>query len=216
MKFDDYFDFDSLPWPFNQTDKRRQRPRQPRRRWRWLGRGDLKFAILALIRDKPMHGYEVMQVLEEESAGSYKASPGSIYPTLQLLEDLGYLDARTQDGRKVYSITDAGRAYLEENRDQVKHIFERVSEFSSRFFSRDMSALTRRFRRLARATFQGAVGWVEDEQLFSDMKSVLDRAVKDMEAAWDAARERRKAARAAREEGAEETAEADLDEEEAG
>lgn len=216
MKFDDYFDFDSLPWPFNQTDKGRQRPRRPRRRWRWLGRGDLKFAILALIRDKPMHGYEVMQVLEEESAGSYKASPGSIYPTLQLLEDLGYLEARTQEGRKVYSITDAGRAYLEENRDQVKHIFERVSEFSSRFFSRDMSALTRRFRRLARATFQGAVGWVEDEHLFSDMKGVLDRAVKDMEAAWDAARERRKAARAAREEGTEETAEADRNGEAAG
>lgn len=205
MRFDDYFDFDSLPWPFNQSDRRRQRPRRPRRprrRWRWLGRGDLKFAILALIRDKPMHGYEVMQVLEEESAGSYKASPGSVYPTLQHLEDLGYLEASTQEGRKVYSITDPGRAYLDENREQVKHIFERVSEFSSRFFSHDMSALTRRFRRLARATFQGAVGWVEDEQLFGDMKGVLDRAVKDMEAAWDAARERRKAAKAAREEGA--------------
>lgn len=206
MRFDDLFDFDSLPWPFNQSGRRREHPRGPRRRWRWLARGDLKFAILALIRDKPMHGYEVMQVLEEESAGSYKASPGSVYPTLQLLEDLGYLEASTQEGRKVYSITDAGRAYLDENREQVKHIFERVSEFSSRFFSRDMSALTRRFRRLGRATFQGAVGWFEDEQLFSDMKGVLDRAVKDMEGAWDAARERRKARKAAR---AEEGAEAD-------
>ena len=216
MRFDDFFDFDSLPWPFNQSDRPRQRPRRPRRRWRWLGRGDLKFAILALIRDKPMHGYEVMQVLEEESAGSYKASPGSVYPTLQHLEDIGYLEASTQEGRKVYSITDAGRAYLEENREQVKHIFERVSEFSSRFFSRDMSALTRRFRRLARATFQGAVGWVEDEQLFSDMKGVLDRAVKDMEAAWDAARERRKAAKAARAEGAAAEARAETTDEEAG
>ena len=208
MRFDDLFDFDALPWPFNPAGKRRDRqPKRPRR-WRWLERGELKLAILALIRDRPMHGYEVMQVLEEESAGSYKASPGSIYPTLQLLEDLGYLQARDHDGKKVYSITDAGRAHLDANQDQVKHIFERVSEFSSRFFTRDMSALTRRLSRLARATFQGAVGWVEDAELFSDMKAVLDRAVKDMEAAWDAARERRRAAKTARNEAETNEAEA--------
>lgn len=213
MRFDDYFDFDSLPWPFNPAGKGRPRHRRPRRRWRWLERGDLKFAILALLRDRPMHGYEVMQVLEEESAGSYKASPGSIYPTLQLLEDLGYLDARTRDGRKIYSITDAGRAYLDDNKDKVRSIFERVSEFSNRFFTRDVSALTRRISRLTRATFQGAVGWVEDEQLFSDMKGVLDRAVKDMEAAWDAARDRRRAKKAAREEGETEAKEGETQDE---
>ena len=199
MRFDDYFDFDSLPWPFNPSGKR-PRPRGPRRRWRWLERGDLKFAILALIRDRSMHGYEVMQVLEEESAGSYRASPGSVYPTLQLLEDMGYLEASARDGRKTYSITDAGLAYLDENQDKVRSIFERVSEFSNRFFSQHMAALTRRISRLTRATFQGAAGWVEDEQLFSDMKGVLDRAVKDMEAAWDAARLRRRERRMAREE----------------
>ena len=209
MRFDDYFDFDALPWPFNPSGPRRRRPRGSRRRWRWLNRGDLKFAILALIEDRPMHGYEVMQVLEKESAGSYKASPGSVYPTLQLLEDLGYLEARDSAGRKVYSITDEGRAYLDENRDKVKSIFERVSDFSNRFFTRDMSALSRRFSRLAKATFQGAVGWVEDEQLFSDMKGVLDRAVKDMEAAWEAARERRRAAKAAREEAESDEAESE-------
>ncbi len=57
-------------------------------RWRIFERGDLKFVILRLIYDKPMHGYEVMQALEEESRGCYKASAGSVYPTLQMLEDL--------------------------------------------------------------------------------------------------------------------------------
>lgn len=202
MKFDDYLDFDNWPWPFGSADRRGPRQRQRRVRWKWFERGDLKFAILALIEEKPMHGYEVMQALEEESSGCYKASPGSVYPTLQLLEDQGHVSSKDLGGRKVYSITDAGRDYLEENRDHVQHIFDRVSRFSNRFFGRDMSQLSRKFSRLARTTFQGAVGWIDDEELFGDMKSVLDRAVKDMDAAWDAARERRRARRAERAAGA--------------
>lgn len=194
MRFDDYFDFDNLPWPFGASERRGRRRHRRRARWRWFERGDLKFAILALIAEKPMHGYEVMQALEEESAGSYKASPGSVYPTLQLLEDQGYLTSQDYGGRKVYSITDSGRAFLNENRDHVKRIFDRVSQFGDRL-GRDIAALTRRLSRLTRTTFQGAVSWFEDDQLFADMKAVLDRAVKDMDAAWDAARERRRAAR---------------------
>ena len=207
MRFDDYLDFDALPWPFGSSSTRRKRGRRYRRsRWKWFERGDLKFAILALIKEKPMHGYEVMQALEDESAGCYKASPGSVYPTLQLLEDQGHVTARDQAGRKIYSITDEGRAYLEENREHVEHIFERVSKFSDRIFGRDMSELSRKFSRLARTTFQGAVSWIDDEQLFGDMKGVLDRAVKDMDAAWDAARDRRRATRTAKS-AQEETAE---------
>ena len=199
MRFDDYLDFDALPWPFGSSRTRQKRGRRYRRsRWKWFERGDLKFAILALIEEKPMHGYEVMQALEDESAGCYKASPGSVYPTLQLLEDQGHVTARDQAGRKIYSITEDGRSYLDENREHVEHIFERVSKFSDRIFGRDMSELSRKFSRLARTTFQGAVSWIDDEQLFGDMKGVLDRAVKDMDAAWDAARDRRRAAKAAR------------------
>ncbi len=198
MRFDDFFDFDNLPWPFG-SSTRRERGRRRHKRWRWFERGDLKFAILALIAEKPMHGYEVMHALEEECAGSYKASPGSVYPTLQLLEDQGYLTSQDYGGKKVYSITDTGRVYLNENRDHVKRIFDRVSQFGDRL-SKEMADLTRRISRLTRTTFQGAVSWVDDEQLFSDMKGVLDRAVKDMDAAWEAARERRRAARKAEDE----------------
>ncbi len=207
MRFDDYLDFDALPWPFGSSKTRQKRGRRYRRsRWKWFERGDLKFAILALIEEKPMHGYEVMQALEDESAGCYKASPGSVYPTLQLLEDQGHVTARDQAGRKIYSITEDARSYLDENREHVEHIFERVSKFSDRIFGRDMSELSRKFSRLARTTFQGAVSWIDDEQLFGDMKGVLDRAAKDMDAAWDAARDRRRATRTARD-TKEETAE---------
>ena len=197
MRFDDFLDFDAFPWPFGSgTPPWQRRQRQGRKRWKWFERGDLKFAILGLIEQKPMHGYEVMQALEEQSAGCYRASPGSVYPTLQLLEDQGLVTSRDHGGRKIYSITDTGRAYLDENRDHVNHIFERVSRFSDRLFGRDMAELSRKFSHLARTTFQSALGWIEDEQLFKDMKKVLDRAVKDMDTAWDEARERWRAEKA--------------------
>ena len=198
MRFEDPFDFDfDFIGPFFGGAKRRRR-RHGRRRpgWKWFERGDMKFAILALIEGKPMHGYEVMQALEEESAGCYKASAGSIYPTLQLLEDQGYISPQDRDGKKVYSITEEGQAYLDKNRAQVDDIFARVSDFSDRFFSRDMARLSRSFSRLAQATFQGAVGRLDDEALFATMQDILDRAVDEMEAAWDQAAGRRRGKRA--------------------
>ncbi len=82
------------------------------RRGRVFEKGDLKYVILDLLKDKPSHGYEVIRALEERSRGFYSPSPGSVYPTLQLLEDLGYVSATQRDGKKVYEITDEGRQAL--------------------------------------------------------------------------------------------------------
>jgi DNA-binding PadR family transcriptional regulator len=96
----------------------------------WRGRvfekGDLKYVILDLLEEKPSHGYEVIRALEGRFRGFYSPSPGSVYPTLQLLEDLGYVSATQQDGKKVYRITDEGRKFLEENRGSVEDIWGRV------------------------------------------------------------------------------------------
>jgi DNA-binding PadR family transcriptional regulator len=96
------------------------------RRGRMFEKGDLKYVILDLLKDKPSHGYEVMRALEERFRGFYSPSPGSVYPTLQLLEDLGYVSATQRDGKKVYEITDEGRKFLEENKRAVKDIWGRV------------------------------------------------------------------------------------------
>ena len=72
--------------------------------------------LLSLLSDKPMHGYDLIRELEERSGGAWRPSPGSIYPTLQLLEDEGLVTGEEQDGKRVYTITDAGRAALEERR----------------------------------------------------------------------------------------------------
>jgi DNA-binding PadR family transcriptional regulator len=96
------------------------------RQGRVFGKGDLKYVILDLLEDEPAHGYEVMRALEGRFRGFYSPSPGSVYPTLQMLEDLGYVSATQRDGKKVYEITDEGRKFLEENRRSVEDIWGRV------------------------------------------------------------------------------------------
>ena len=84
------------------------------RRERMFQKGDFKYLLLELLKDKPRHGYEMIRELEERFHGFYSPSPGIVYPTLQYLEEMGYVTSQDQDGKKVYSITEAGRKHLAE------------------------------------------------------------------------------------------------------
>ena len=75
-----------------------------------VGRGEVRAAVLVLLAEKPRHGYEIIREIEERSGGSWKPSAGSVYPTLQLLADEGLISAEESNGRKIYSLTEAGRA----------------------------------------------------------------------------------------------------------
>jgi DNA-binding PadR family transcriptional regulator len=75
-----------------------------------MGRGDVRAAVLTLLAEKPMHGYQIIQEIGERSGGGWKPSPGSVYPTLQLLADEGLIAAKETNGRKTYSLTDDGKA----------------------------------------------------------------------------------------------------------
>jgi DNA-binding PadR family transcriptional regulator len=75
-----------------------------------MGRGDVRAAVLALLAEKPMHGYQIIQEIDERSGGSWKPSPGSVYPTLQLLADEGLISVEESGGKKTYSLTEEGRA----------------------------------------------------------------------------------------------------------
>ena len=83
-----------------------------------MGRGDVRAAVLALLAEKPMHGYQIISEIAERSGGSWKPSAGSVYPTLQLLADEGLITAEEADGRKTYSLTEAGRAEAEASADR--------------------------------------------------------------------------------------------------
>jgi DNA-binding PadR family transcriptional regulator len=75
-----------------------------------MGRGDVRAAVLALLAERPMHGYQIIQEIEDRSGGAWKPSPGSVYPTLQLLADEGLIVAEEANGRKTYALTEGGRA----------------------------------------------------------------------------------------------------------
>jgi len=149
--------------------------------FRVFDRGDLKYMILKLLSRKPMHGYEAMRALEEESCGCYSASAGSVYPTLQMLEDQGYVVCKEDEGKKVYSITDEGREFLSENGDLVDDILDRVSQFTDRFFRSEMKDLTGSFRKLAQVTFERGVRWAETPEELAKMIEILERATRDIE-----------------------------------
>jgi DNA-binding PadR family transcriptional regulator len=95
-------------------------------------RGDVRSAILALLDDRPMHGYEMITELEERTGGRWRPSAGSIYPTLQLLEDEGLVSAEEVEGRKVYSLTEAGQEAAPERTDEARP-WEEGDEDSPRF-----------------------------------------------------------------------------------
>jgi DNA-binding PadR family transcriptional regulator len=96
---------------------------------RLLAHGDLRFLILHLIAEQPRHGYEIIKAIEESVAGVYSPSPGVVYPTLTMLEELGWArSTETEGGRKRFEATDEGRAALEANRAILDAIQERLGE----------------------------------------------------------------------------------------
>ena len=94
---------------------------------RMLAQGDLRLIALALIAEQPRHGYEIIKVLEDKTEGWYSPSPGIVYPTLTYLEEAGYVTAQAEGAKKLYTITEEGRAHLEQNRDFVDAVLERMS-----------------------------------------------------------------------------------------
>lgn len=162
----------------------RFREGQRRLRRKLFRRGDLKYMVLGLLEEKPMHGYEVMQRLEEESGGYYTASPGSVYPVLQMLEDQDYVRAEQQDGKKVYSITDAGKAYLDEHRDRVEDVSDRVDDFAAMFGGRGMGELTKTFMRLGQVSLEKAMEAAGDREAVESLGSVLEEAIRAVES-WE-------------------------------
>ena len=99
---------------------------------RMLAQGDLRLIALALIAEQPRHGYEIIKLMEEKTAGWYAPSPGMVYPTLTYLEEAGHVTAQTEGAKKLYTITPEGRAYLEENRAFVDAVLERLGAIGER------------------------------------------------------------------------------------
>jgi len=107
---------------------------------RMLASGDLQLIILALLSEKPRHGYEIIKAIEEHSSGVYTPSPGMVYPALTYLEEMGFAASEAEGTKKLYRITDAGAEHLKANRasvdetlDQLARFGRKIAEFQKRF-----------------------------------------------------------------------------------
>jgi DNA-binding PadR family transcriptional regulator len=131
---------------------------------------DLQLIILALLAEKPRHGYELIKALEERSGGFYSPSPGTIYPALTYLEEIGYATVEENGNRRLYSITDSGRRHLEQNRGIVDAMLNELARIGSKM---------ERVRRV----FTGEDLQDEDDEFDSQVSRELHSARRSLKAA---------------------------------
>jgi DNA-binding PadR family transcriptional regulator len=145
------------------------------------GRGEVRYLILDAIAEQPRHGYDVIRTIEQKSGGAYRPSPGTIYPNLQMLEEMGHAVASEEQGRKVYSITDDGKQELEDHADEVAETYDRFREgcdYAGRFDFGDLGKRIGRMMRSIRSGLRhGRIGGVE----WKEIQRVIENAAKEVE-----------------------------------
>ena len=152
------------------------------RRGRFFEQGDLRWVLLSLIAEKPSHGYELIKAIEERLGGAYSPSPGVVYPTLTLLEDMGLIAAVQSEGaRKAFEITDEGRAALDANKATVEAIFQRIAQFAERAGGGPAPQIVRAMENLRTALrLKLESGKLSNEQI-ARIAAALDGAAKAVE-----------------------------------
>jgi DNA-binding PadR family transcriptional regulator len=153
-----------------------------RRLGRFFDHGDLRYVLLGLIAEQPRHGYELIKAIEEKFGGMYSPSPGVIYPTLTLLEELGYIRPESAEGpRKQFVITPEGTAFLAANQALVDQIFARMAEASHVYAGGPAPEIRRAMHNLEAAlTIRLGRGPLTAEEVRA-VTAVLDRAAGEIE-----------------------------------
>jgi DNA-binding PadR family transcriptional regulator len=144
-------------------------------------RGTVRWLVLDAIAERPRHGYEIIQSIAERSGGTYKPSPGVVYPTLQLLEELGHARIATRDDRKTYEITAEGRRALAEHASEVTEFYEQGDEGAWEEHADDVAKVMKRIARVMHL-FKHAMrrGAVRPATL-RKMRGILDDALHKLE-----------------------------------
>jgi DNA-binding PadR family transcriptional regulator len=142
-------------------------------------KGDLKYIILNLVKNKPSHGYEIMRALEESFHGFYNPSAGSVYPTLQMLEDMSYVASEERDGKKVYTITEEGKKFLEERQEVVNKIKGQMKDRWGPHKSEDFHVTIQELRGLWRLI--GHMAARPEPEKWASIKEIIVRARQEVE-----------------------------------
>lgn len=144
-------------------------------------RGVVRYLVLHAIDERPRHGYEIIQAISERSGGTYKPSPGVVYPTLQMLEELGHAKLEEHEDRKVYAITAAGKRDLAEHRSDVEDFYETAEESSWEDFADDLRDLTARVAKMFKTIGRSARRGRLTPSTMKKLRAVLDETITRIE-----------------------------------
>ena len=156
-------------------------------RARFFGPGEVRLALLSLISENPKHGYELMRQLEERSGGIYNASAGTVYPTLQQLEDEGLISSDSKEGKRVYAITPAGSEEIKREDETVRRIWWRARRWAGwrNAFDPDAAEIRGPAERLVKAAFRAVAGETASQERIARVREILERAMRDLDGMRD-------------------------------
>lgn len=152
------------------------------RRRRMFDSGELRLVLLKLIADEPRHGYDLIRRIEELTGGAYAPSPGVIYPTLTLLDDMGQIESATSDGaRKLFAITESGQAELDANRDLVEALVARLAAVGEEQQRTDGGSVRRAMGNLRNVLVNRLAGRDIDEETLHRVVALIDETAQKIE-----------------------------------
>jgi DNA-binding PadR family transcriptional regulator len=153
-----------------------------RGRRRMFEAGELRLVLLKLIADQPRHGYDLIRAIEEMTGGDYAPSPGVVYPTLTMLEDMGLIEEDKAEGsRKLYAATDAGRAHLEERSEEVEALMARLEKLGAKRARGEGIPIGRAMGNLARVLAHRLSSDDVDRYLLLAVAVIIDAAAQKIE-----------------------------------
>jgi DNA-binding PadR family transcriptional regulator len=151
-------------------------------RRRMFDGSELRLILLKLIDEQPRHGYDLIREIEERTGGAYAPSPGVVYPTLTMLEDMGLIDEqKTEGARKQFAITAAGSAHLAEREEEVEALFARLSQLASMRERTDGAPIRRAMGNLRAVLQNRLTAEGVDADTLHDVAAILDEAARKIE-----------------------------------
>jgi DNA-binding PadR family transcriptional regulator len=147
---------------------------------RFLEHGDLRMLVLHLINEKPRHGYEIIKAIEDLAGGAYAPSPGVVYPTLTLLEELGQVESTTEGSRKSFAISPAGATALAENQAAVNALLARIASAQPRTVAAPVIRAMENLRTALRMKLEGCETSPELGRKVADALDAVARQIEDL------------------------------------
>lgn len=170
------------PFHFDFGDEGGSWGKRGRRSKRMFESGELRLVLLKLIADEPRHGYDLIRAIEEITGGEYAPSPGVVYPTLTLLQDMGLIEEAPGKGpRKPFQVTDDGRSHLAEREEEIDGLFERLSDLAPSSAQSAGPAIGRAVKNLMTALSHRIGRDGLDDEVLHDIAAILDEAAQKIE-----------------------------------